>query len=150
MGIAEAGALTKQDKGVLNLTNSACVNVVHGVEEVKITYLEELLRQKDLTILNQSIAINSLQEQLVYLKREMKLQEETHVDCAVAEGESNQRVLSSANSSKSKNKNKSKSTLNNASIIPAPVVSHAIHLAQPQKIYRDINLFEQGYTGCSR
>ncbi|CAH1101689.1 unnamed protein product [Psylliodes chrysocephalus] len=44
------------------------ISVNESVNEVKLKYLEEILKQKDLVIENQKIAIGALQEQITYLK----------------------------------------------------------------------------------
>lgn len=147
--MASGSASNKQEQPVLcsDLTNSAPANSVSvsvsGIEEIKIKYLEELLRQKDLTILNQSIAINSLQEQVAYLKRELKLQEKVPLDNDVVEEVSEgasyaSKAKQGAATAYNKNKNRNKNVQNKAPIISSAAVSHSVHLAQAQRVCQDL------------
>lgn len=148
---AQGSVSSEQNNVILNTVNpvvSTPVNSTSGLEELKIKYLEELLRQKDLTILNQTIAINSLQEQVAYLKREIKSQENTAIDNVVTKGtcegdsyaskakQGTQTI--SKNNNKNKDKNKSNNSYNKAPIISSTAVSHSVHLAQTQKVCQDL------------
>lgn len=137
--IVLAGTASKQDKSAhipVNPADSACGNSEFKMQEIKIKHLEELLEQKESIILYQSIAINSLQDQVAYLKDQLKSQEINPIGNIAVGGVTNQAVLTSSNQNKNKNKNKSASPP--APIISSAAVSHSIHLAQAQKVCKDI------------
>lgn len=117
--------------------NHAVVNTClqsTDVAELKIGYLEELLKQKDLIILNQSIAINSLQQQLSYLKRERNLHDATtHPTQAAPIPSASYADVSKKPASLSNN-----NTPNSSSKFSSATVSRAIHSAQAQTLCREV------------
>lgn len=110
-----------------------------SVDDIKIKYLEELLRQKDLTITNQAIAINSLQDQVSYLKRELMISEKPISDKVINEPISKPLSYAQASSrsisSNTSSKNTSKAAVSN---ITPSAVSHAIHLAKAHEVCQNI------------
>lgn len=138
---SSSGPLDKQDQPTPN--SETTVNFASSVEEMKIKYLEELLRQKDLTISNQAIAINALQEQLFYLKRELQSQKATSTDAnIVAPTHGATEVDTYAFKTKQgvpNNKNKGKNkNINNTPMFSSATVSHSLHVAQAQRVCQDI------------
>lgn len=111
-----------------------------NVNDIKIKYLEELIRQKDLTITNQAIAITSLQDQVSYLKRELSIFEKpagektTHepISKSLSYAQASSKNITSNMSSKSKT---SKAIVSN---VTPSAVSHAIHLAKAHEVCQNI------------
>lgn len=116
-----------------------------NVYEIKIKYLEELLCQKDVIISTQSIAINSLQEQLAQLKRDVKLCDDNASEIVAMETTANPH-----SSNTTRRKNKHVTPLNSAaqggatsSTITPSALSYAIHSAQAHNVCKNvINLNE--------
>lgn len=101
--------------------------VASSCDEIKIKYLEELIRQKDIIIATQSVAIESLRDQVSYLKREPSVQNKTVEDGSIQIQSSSNFASVTANTKKRKPSNGSKLA---PSHVTTSAVSHAVHLAQ--------------------
>lgn len=116
-------------------TNEYIIGTSH-VDDIKIKYLEELVQQKDLTIANQTIAINSLLEQISYLKQQLIIHE------GYVHRPQTPKVLkpSYANKAAAKHTDSQANVptqIKSCAVTPA-AVSHAIHIAESSKICQDI------------
>lgn len=116
-----------------------------SIEEIRIKYLEEIIKQKDLVITNQAIAIKSLQDQLCMM-RMMPSSFNQHNE-AISTPDKNSKIGTYA-SALSKNKNSSKplgkgKPSGPPNQISSAAVSHAIHVAQSSEICRDIIHLDQ-------
>lgn len=118
------------------------------LEEVKIKYLEELIRQKDMIISTQCVAINSLQEQVSFLKRELASQNNSIRDSASA-AQTPKTPSYASTVTGNHGEEPTRQVKNNAKMassnISTGAVSHAIHLAQTSRVCHDvINLNQDG------
>lgn len=146
----------KSVKFIDDVTVNCCLDVMDGeavddqslhlsakaptIEEIKIKYLEEILKQKDLIIENQAIAIKSLQDQLSLIRnipsRHNSIEPTPTLEMTSTAG--------SYAGAVGKNQTKSSKSLGkvNPSGTPKQIssaaVSHALHVAQSSKICRDI------------
>lgn len=112
-----------------------------NINELKIKYLEELLKQKDLTIENQSIAISSLQQQLLYLSQELKLKDKSTDAAALSSTVLSSNNLSATHADKFPNQFNPSNVSNpikvSSTITPA-AVSQAVHLAKAHKVCSEV------------
>lgn len=104
------------------------------INEIRIMYLEELVKQKDATIKNQDIAIQSLQEQIMLLKRGLLSNSNQKLDI----NETSARAHSASSQSNSYNQ---KST--NKHFITTNEVSNAVHNAQTASLCNHFVNIEQ-------
>lgn len=121
-----------------NTSTNINIDVEKNVEQIRITYLEEIIRQKDLLIDNQGMLINSLQAQISLLNQQVSPQV---VNALATVNASSYAKVVSDNMSKALHKEENASIQNqkpNTSRIKATTVSHAIHTAQTSKLCQDI------------
>lgn len=121
-----------------NTTTAESVNttmdVGKTVEQIKIAYLEEIIRQKDLVIKNQSMLIDSLQVQIAFLNRDLSAKSSkvplTSNTVSVSD-------VISTKKTKPVNKKESVEQQNTVQITPA-AVSRAIHTAHTTKVCQEV------------
>lgn len=103
-----------------------------STEDIKIKYLEELIRQRDIIIETQSVAIKSLQEQVSYLKNE--LEKQSSFVKRVADTERTRPPQSCSSKVANKDTSSGSNGGNNFNVAPsyvtAAAVSHAVEMAQ--------------------
>lgn len=113
------------------------IDIDKTVEQIRITYLEEIVRQKDLIINNQAMLIESLQAQISLLNREVSSKAaiftSSNNSSSYSKVTSNNKNLSEKNDQENGQKqNKKQGTSQSA----APVIS-AVHSATTSRLAQD-------------
>lgn len=127
------------------------IDVEKSVDQIKVTYLEEIIRQKDLLINNQEMLIKSLQAQISLLNQQMS----TQTVLAPTAASSNSYAKVTANN-KNKQLAKTETVVKqnqkpSTSLITPSNLSHAIHTTQTSKMCQEIiNLTNDVQVGTKR
>lgn len=135
---------SKSTNATTNSSTNISLDVEKAVEQIRITYLEEIIRQKDLVISNQAMLIESLQVQITFLNREVSSHAvDVHPNpktASYSKTASSSKVLSNEKE-KAKHSNKQLNIAQEnkgTSQIAATTVSHAIHTAHTSQLCHDI------------
>lgn len=124
-----------------NVTDVITKNDTNDILLVKIKYLEEIIKQKDLIIENQNIAINALTDQISLLKQSGRndLTYSSVLQCQPAHGAVNRNTSSSTKLDESKVATPSSSLSLKATLpITTQDVSSAIHSIEARRICDNI------------
>lgn len=119
-------------------TETANINMDVGktVEQISITYLEEIIRQKDLIISNQAMLIDSLQAQIALLYRDTSAKPD-NIPSTSNQVSFSDVVNNKKTKTKSVNKKESVEQHNTVQIRPS-AVSRAIHNAHASKVCQEL------------
>lgn len=113
------------------------VDVEKSVERIKISYLEEIVRQKDLVIKNQAMLIESLQAQITLINRNTSVHTENTISIPPdMKSGSYAEVLSNGKSKPLKKK--ARAVQQNTPQITSSDVSRALHIAHASKVCNDV------------
>lgn len=132
-------ASLKPSSVVNSESTDSVVDIGKSVEQIKIEYLEEIVRQKDLVIKNQAMLVDSLQAQITLLNRNVASQTQRVVNIPPTSiSDCGKKELSNK---KKKNKAINKKVMvehQNAPQISSSDVSRALHMAHTSKICNEV------------
>lgn len=112
------------------------VDAEKSVEQIKILYLEEIVRQKDLVIKNQAMLVESLQAQITLLNRNIQIQTENTVNTPSTSDSGSYSKVMSKGISKTVNNDLAKQQFTTQ--IKSTDVSRALHVAQASRVCNDV------------
>lgn len=121
--------------------NESTVNNVDldkSIEQIRIAYLEEIIRQKDLVINNQAMLVESLQAQLTLLSSNISARTESNSKVPSKPKSSSYSEMTSNGNNKSANKMDFSEQQKTSKKIMSSDVSCAIHTAKASKLCHDV------------
>lgn len=117
-----------------NLSTNIAMDVDKTVEQIKIAYLEEIIRQKDLIINNQAMLIDSLQAQIKFLNRDIS---NKSANVPLTPKHVSYSEVTSNKKTKSHNSKENDESQNTSQVTPS-AVSRAIHNAHASKVCHEL------------
>lgn len=119
-------------------TTDITMDVGKSVEQIKIAYLEEINRQKDLVITNQAMLIESLQVQIKLLNRDILAQPENCMNVNVPSTSKSSCYAQGSNENNKSLKKKAKVEQQISPQFAPSEVSRAIHTAHTSKVCHEL------------